>query len=252
MLSYGERNIVKFVAKLSPWLAPLPSGYFVARASMRHLVLPLPVAIAVGVIIELLGIASVHTWLWLSDWNSNKRKCDPDAPTHFAAFLGVIYIFTTIGLTVVLEVWPDLSTFGPALFPMLAIVGAINLALIAQQEQRELTANRERRERRVKHTTPVGVNQQVRLQSDGVNVSLLAKDNTSLEAANAARQSHKMLTLNTIADILVDTPDIGVTDLARQVGRSRTAVYKYLEELEQSGRIRRNGGKSISMNNRSL
>ena len=136
MLSYSERNIVKLVAKLSPWLAPLPSGFFVARASMKHIDLPLPVAIAVGAIIELLGIASIHTWLWLSDWNTNKRRSDPDAPTDYAAFLGVIYIVTTIGLTVVLEVRPNLSTFAPALFPMLAIVGALNLALIAQQEQR--------------------------------------------------------------------------------------------------------------------
>jgi hypothetical protein len=37
MLSSSERTLVKLVAKISPWLAPLPSGYFVARAGKAHL-----------------------------------------------------------------------------------------------------------------------------------------------------------------------------------------------------------------------
>ncbi len=242
VLSYGERNIVKFVAKLSPWLAPLPSGFFVARASMKHLVLPLPVAVAVGVIIELLGIASVHTWLWLSDWNTNKRKSDPDAPTGYAAFLGVIYIITTISLTVVLEVRPDLSTYAPALFPLLAIVGAINLALIAQQEQREVIVNHGRIERHEKRTASYSIHQPLTGQDDTVHMSTMAKMNTGLQAANAARQLNRNALLNTIIDIVDNNPDIGVTELARQIGRSRTTVYKYLEELEHSGQIHRNGG----------
>lgn len=147
MLSHGERNLVKWVAKVSPWLAPLPSGFFVARVSLKHLDLPILVGVVTGVIIELLGIASIHTWLWLSDWNANKRKVDPDAPATFAAFLGVFYLLATISLTVVLEVQPLLSTYAPAMFPLLAIVGALNLALIAQQEQREMVLEREHRER---------------------------------------------------------------------------------------------------------
>ena len=85
----NEKSLVKLIARLSPWLAPSPSGYFVARASISHLDLPLIIGISVGIIIEFLGISSVHTWLWLADWNSNKRKSDPDAPTSLAAFLSL-------------------------------------------------------------------------------------------------------------------------------------------------------------------
>jgi hypothetical protein len=134
MLSSGERTLVKWVAKTSPWLAPLPSGYFVARAAQTHLKLPLAMAVVIGLIIELLGIASVHSWLWLVDWNINKRKSDPEAPAVVAMFLGGTYLVATIGLTVMLEVVPVLATYSPAIFPVLAVVGAINLTLIAQQE----------------------------------------------------------------------------------------------------------------------
>jgi predicted transcriptional regulator len=242
VLSHSERNLVKFVAKLSPWLAPLPSGFFVARASMKHLIIPMPVAIAVGVIIELLGIASVHTWLWLFDWNTNKRKSDPDAPTSYAAFLGAVYMVTTIGLTVVLEVRPDLSTFAPALFPLLAIVGAINLAMVAQQEQREITVNRERRERQEKRLSLDSVNRVSSVQNDNVHLSPLTKMDTRFSTANAARKRRRDRILNNIIEIIENHPEIGITELARQIGRSRTTVYKYLEELEQSGQINRNGG----------
>ena len=83
-----EKNAVRVVAKLAPWLAPLPSAYFVARSAMIHLALPLPVAIVVAAIIETLGLATVHTALWAYDWNAHKRKTDPTAPTGLAVALG--------------------------------------------------------------------------------------------------------------------------------------------------------------------
>ena len=128
-----ERGAVKFVAKLSPWLAPIPSAFFVGRSSITHLALPWPVAVIVAAIVETLGLATVHTALWLSDWNHTKRKIDPTAPTVIALALGAVYIVTTLGLIVALEVWPGLSTYAPAMFPLLAVVGTVNLALIANQ-----------------------------------------------------------------------------------------------------------------------
>jgi hypothetical protein len=35
-----ERSTIKLVAKIAPWLAPLPSAFFVARSGMAHLGLP--------------------------------------------------------------------------------------------------------------------------------------------------------------------------------------------------------------------
>lgn len=110
----GEMFLVKIVARLTPWFAPFPSAYFVARSSMEHLQIPLAVAIVIAAIVEFLGLTSVHTWLWLSDWNTRKRKIDLTAPAGYALALGLVYLTATIGLTILLEVFPALSTYAPA------------------------------------------------------------------------------------------------------------------------------------------
>lgn len=258
-----ERNLVKLVAKLSPWLAPIPSGYFVARASREHLFLPLPIAIIVGIIIEFLGIASVHTWLWLSDWKTNKRKRDPEAPAGLAALLGGIYIITTVGLTIVLEVIPSMSIVAPAIFPILAVVGAVNLSLIAQQETRERAVRQEQKNRKAARQTkdiPIRrVNGQTRDHltvspnetqahseaAPGKRTSLQQEEDIRFKSPNDNLDTVKLNTkvdiLNTILETLALDPAANITDLARRVGRSRTTVYKYIKELEQAGRISRNG-----------
>lgn len=129
---------VYFVATLTPWLAPFPSAYFVARASMVHLAAPLLVAIVIAAAIECLGVATVHTALDAMDWNDRRHKTnDTRAPLWPLLVVGGVYLVATVGLVVVLEIIPNLDTFALALFPFLAIVGAVNLGYIAQQRKRE-------------------------------------------------------------------------------------------------------------------
>jgi len=120
----GELGLIKIVARLTPWFAPFPSAYFVARSSMKHLQIPSLVVIIIAAIVEFLGLTSVHTWLWLSDWNNRKRKNDPSAPAVYALVLCLAYLIITIGLTTLLEVFPSLSTYAPVFFPALALVDA--------------------------------------------------------------------------------------------------------------------------------
>ena len=87
-----EKNAIKVVAKIAPWLAPFPSAYFVARSAMVHLAMPFLVAVIVAAIIETLGLATVHTALWAFDWNASKRKSDPSAPATLSVTLGGVYI----------------------------------------------------------------------------------------------------------------------------------------------------------------
>jgi hypothetical protein len=55
------------------------------------------------------------------------------------------------------------------------------------------------------------------------------------------RARSKAEALDALLDILAERPDVRVTDLARLVGRSRSTVYTYVDELEAQGRLRRNG-----------
>lgn len=193
-----EKNAVKIVAKIAPWLAPFPSAFFVARSAVAHLDVPLLMAVVIAGIVETLGLASVHTWLWLSDWNSTKRKNDPAAPVNVAVSLGITYLVATVSLTVVLEVAPGLATYAPILFPVLAVVGAVNLALISQQEQKEVTVNLECQERKAKRQAGRSQKRQPAVQGDGEKVSALDDSGRSLEAANKARAKTKAVILDTL------------------------------------------------------
>jgi hypothetical protein len=51
----------------------------------------------------------------------------------------------------------------------------------------------------------------------------------------------KAAALDTLIGHLSNHPDATVTELARLVNRSRQTVYNYLDELEQAGKVHRNG-----------
>ncbi len=220
-----EKNAVRVAAKIAPWLAPFPSAYFVARSAMMHLSLPLPVAVVVAAIIETLGLATVHTALWAHDWNVHKRKSDPAAPVVLAVALGGVYIVATLGLVVFLEVWPFLATYAPAIFPALAVVGAVNLALISRQEQREALVEAEKAERRARRRS-----------------SKHTKTDSTMDTLWAGRQAAREARMNKLLRFYADNPEAGPTEASRTVGVSRQTVYTYLAELETCGRLNRDNG----------
>jgi hypothetical protein len=235
-----EKNTIRIVAKLSPWLAPLPSAYFVARSATIHLALPLPVAVVVAAIIETLGLATVHTALWAYEWNAHKRKTDPTAPVGLAVALGVVYLVSTLGLVIFLEVWPFLASYAPAIFPALAVVGALNLAMIARQEQREAAVRTEKAERQLQRQA----RRQAQRQLGPTQVSNLpsktASSNASLDAALQGRKAKRSARLDALVSFYASNPNAGPTEASHAIGVSRQTIYTYLAELEEMGRIARN------------
>ena len=246
-MNHLEKNTIKTVAKLSPWLAPLPSAYFVARSAIVHLALPLPMAMVVAAIIETLGLATVHTALWAYEWNVHKRKTDPAAPVVLAVALGVVYVISTLGLVVFLEVWPFLATYAPAIFPALAVVGALNLALVSRQEQREAAVKAERSERKAEsQARRQSVGKAAPVQTSG-EPSRIAVPNTSLDAARQTRKAKRDARKNALLTYYASNPEAGPTEAGHAIGVSRQTVYAYLAELEAAGRLSRNDGNGIKV-----
>jgi hypothetical protein len=237
-----EKNTVKTVAKLSPWLAPLPSAYFVARSAIVHLALPPPVAVIAAAIIETLGLATVHTALWSYDWNTHRRKTDPGAPVVLAVALGMVYVAATLGLVVFLEVWPVLATYAPAIFPALAVVGALNLAMVSRQEQREADVKAEKAERKAARQTdrqPTCRTNSVQPLDEPSRIAVL---NASLDVARQTRKAKRDARKDALLTFYASNPDAGPTEVGRAIGVSRQTVYTYLAELERVGRICRDNG----------
>jgi hypothetical protein len=240
-LSEIENNLTDGIAAFSPWISPIPSAVLVANATIRDLHWSSSLGWVAAAIIESLGLTTVSTSLLLWEYNAGKRKTDPGAPFLLAASLVSVYLFSTIGLTVLLDIFPNLARFAPALFPILALVGAVNLALRSGHRRRLNGIAAERAERRA--------DRQANRPISGQPANLLVSNLTSnpikvdmpLEKAMFARKANLDNRLATLLTFYRDNPTVGVTDIARRFNMSRQTVYTYLELLEQSGRIRRNG-----------
>jgi hypothetical protein len=68
-------------------------------------------------------------------------------------------------------------------------------------------------------------------------------DTPTLVQANTKRTLSKRAAMDRTRQILTADPTANLTDIARQIGRSRQTVYDYLEEMEAVGTIHRNGSK---------
>jgi len=253
VFNQAERSAVRLVSKLAPWLAPFPSAFFVARSSVAHLALPGWVAAVVAAVIEALGIVTVHTALWMSDWNRTKRKSDPAAPTWVAVALVGVYLATTLSMIVVLETFPQMSTFAPAMFPFMAMVGAVNLALIARQEKRELDVQLEKAERAGKRAggrsrmRPSGVQDTDQVNGEtGQGKSKKPVDERSIERARRVREMNRTEARRHRREAILDrirqeNGHLNVTQLAEELDASRTTIYSDLDALKRAGRVAQDG-----------
>lgn len=246
-----EKTAVRLVAKLAPWIAPAPSAFFVYEAAREHLGVSILLGIVVATVIESLGITTVHTGLWMEAWNRSKRKTDPEAPVALAYALAGVYLLATLGLILVLEVAPELSHYAPAMFPFLAIVGAVNLALISQQEAREATVQKEKDERResrrerskMSKSGQVSTGQQGRkIEQEKPNLDVIGQQDSKTARLQAGKLSKKERRQKQLLDILTEQPGTGISELRDILGvSSRTTVYTDLEALEAQGAIVKNG-----------
>jgi len=240
-LSEIETNLTDGIAAIGPWITPIPSAVLVANATVKDLHWGTELAWIAAAIIESLGLTTVSTSLLLWEYNADKRKTDPDAPFLLAASLVGVYLVSTIGLTVLLDIFPDLARYAPALFPILALVGAVNLALRSGHRRRLAGIAQDRAERKAERQAvrPTAGSLTELLTSNAASNSI-KPDSTLIKA----RQARAVIQGNRIDNLLTlfrDNPTIGVTDAARTLNMSRQTVYSYLERLETEGRIRRNG-----------
>ena len=254
----SEEGVIDFVAKLSPWLAPLPSAFFVYEATMHHLTDWQPLAFTIAVVIETLGLTTTHTALGMHAWNkTHYDHPEKQAPFGLSVILACAYVAATLSLIGVLEVFPDFEHYAPAMFPLLAVVGAINLALrshhntrireenevikdsVARQRQlededRALKAE----ERKMKAAAKYGaiVNQNVSLPSNSHQNNVI--DNQLTVRLMAGKQNKIDGRRDQLIDIVRNNPRIELAELQRQLGLGSANTLKAdIRFLIDTGRI---------------
>lgn len=239
VLDDAESMLIDLVAKIAPWCAPLPTAYLVGRATIQHLYWPLMIGIAAASVVESLGLVTTATALDLYQSNRAKRKIDPVAPFGLAVALVGLYYAVATGLTVLLDIYPELETYAPGIFPMLSLVGVTVIALRNDHRKHLQDIQMEREERRAERLASKHSRSGKRLQSKmaSTTVTMDTIQERLLEARRTKMESRQ-------ADLLKkleEHPKISVTEIAHSMGWSRQTVYSYLATLEKQGRLRRNG-----------
>jgi hypothetical protein len=216
-----ENAAVDFIAVFAPWLGPIPSAYLVGAACIDYLQWHWTIAIIAALTVESIGVVSVVIALRLFEWNETKNKSDASAPFGLALVNVLFYFVVTIGLTVMLDVFPQLARYAPAVFPLLAAVGAVNIAIKNGQLRREVAKRRAKAERTTKRnatrTQPVKPKAQpTQLEAQPAQAAVVAQlDGTKLEVYKAFRAK----------------PDATHQEIADQVGVSRQMVGRYKKQL---------------------
>jgi len=145
----GDR-VLRIIATLTLWLAPLPAAFFVGRSVYWHLIfnwhlslggIGIVAAVITGGMIELVGILSAHTalacWRWNHHGNVKKAKSPWErAPFALAVTCFLVYAAVAITLAVVLEALPFLAVYAPALVTAMAATAYVSLGVYEQQRDR--------------------------------------------------------------------------------------------------------------------
>lgn len=141
-----ENKIINVVAKIGPWLAPIPTAWAVGITAYRSLGWPAVVAFAAGLAVEAGNISAIYTALELRSYNQERRQDDPPAPTWLAIVMSGITLLASFVLAVMVDVYPAIAAWSAAVFPLLSLAGAVVLALRGDHAGR-LTAITESKER---------------------------------------------------------------------------------------------------------
>lgn len=211
MVNMNERNVIRFLLKVGPWLAPVGTVFAVQRAVKVHFQFPDLVAWPVALVIEVLGIGTIYLMLIMDDWNRRRsaKSIDPKARAGLARLLVLFYIATTMTLVILLDVVPELNRWALAVLPLVSVVAYFALSLFAEHEHMEQTKEQVKIEQR--------------------------------ERRKAAQVSKMDTRLDGLLTLYVDNPHLTPTEAAARLGCTRQTVYNRLEVLESQGRIKRNG-----------
>ena len=134
----SESSLVNLLSAIAPWGAPLAPAYMSFSGMQAHLSYPWGVALVIAGVIEILGLATVHTTVLF--WRHNRRytKEYRQMPTLLAGGMFLLYLVIVLTVNVVLE-WPTQWIYTPilarGLLSLLAVPAAVTMAVRTQHTE---------------------------------------------------------------------------------------------------------------------
>ena len=155
-----ENWFLNMVAGIAPWLAPLIPAYYATYNAYTYLVKghewwDVLAVVVMGLVVEFIGLAGVHTAIQFWTWNRTKLRTDDQAPLTLAIGAVVFYVVIVILVNAMLDFFatadpgslPYVKIAAVAMLSLLALNSALIVALRAGQGERERKAEESKAER---------------------------------------------------------------------------------------------------------
>jgi hypothetical protein len=159
----SEASLVNLLSALAPWAAPLAPAYMSFTHMTETLEYPIPIAWAVAVVVEVLGLSAISTIIAFWSYNRRYKAEYRKAPVWIAISSFVAYLAIVLVVNVVLDAsqiadsglshaWVTLAA--KALLTLLSVPAAVILAVRTQHKELLDEIDRERERRREAGRTP--------------------------------------------------------------------------------------------------
>jgi len=128
---FSESRFLDFVSSVVPWLAPAPTAWIAFVHLSQVLALPLPIAAAGALVVEGLGLSTIHTAL--SFWKDDGLR---SVRLWLAIGAGGFYLAVVIVVNIILDTGPWATVTAKSLLSLTSIPAALIVALRAQDARR--------------------------------------------------------------------------------------------------------------------
>jgi heme exporter protein D len=155
----SEASLVNLLSALAPWAAPIAPAYMSFTHMTETLEYPIPIAWAVVVVVEVLGLSAISTIIAFWSYNRRYKAEYRKAPVWIAISSFVAYLAIVLVVNVLLDAsqiadsglshaWVTLAA--KALLTLLSVPAAVILAVRTQHKELldEIDRERERERRR--------------------------------------------------------------------------------------------------------
>jgi hypothetical protein len=126
----SEEKLIDNVARIVPWFAPLIPASFAYHNSVRVLELAKIEAGLVAFVVELLGLATVHTFFSLAESLKTAKENKPKHETIIMGFMAAFYLAIVVTVNILLDlnhVWQIIAA--RALLSLISIPAAVTLSI---------------------------------------------------------------------------------------------------------------------------
>ncbi len=126
----SEEKLIDNVARVVPWFAPLIPASFAYHNSINVLELAKVEAFLVAFVVELLGLATVHTFFSLAESLKTAKENKPKHETIILGFMAAFYLAIVVTVNILLDLdhtWEIITA--RALLSLISIPAAVTLSI---------------------------------------------------------------------------------------------------------------------------